>query len=156
MVTQQTTGHAMAGQVAGQLRPVLVDLVALTLNAKQAHWHVEGRHFTQVHEQLDDLVADARTYSDEVAERIVALGVAADGRPGTVAEQTALPPYAEGFQGDDKTVAGIVEQLDAAIERARATVGPLDEIDQVSQDIVIELLRSLEKHRWMFAAQTKS
>lgn len=153
MVTQQTTGQAMAGQVANQLRPVLVDLVALTLNAKQAHWHVEGRHFTQVHEQLDQLVADARTYSDEVAERIVALGMPADGRPATVAEQAALPPYAEGFQSDDKTVAGIVEQLDAAIERARATVRPLDEIDQVSQDIVIEVLRSLEKHRWMFAAQ---
>lgn len=153
MVTQQTTGHVMAGQVAAQLRPVLIDLIALTLNAKQAHWHVEGRHFTQVHEQLDRVVADARTYSDEVAERIVALGVSVDGRPATVAEQTVLPPYAEEFQSDDKTVATIVEQLDAVIDRARETLRPLDETDQVSQDIVIELLRCLEKHRWMFAAQ---
>jgi starvation-inducible DNA-binding protein len=105
---------------------------------------------------LDTVVADARTYSDDIAERVVALGVAVDGRPETVADRTSLPHIAEGFQTDDKIVAAVLEQLDAAIKSARATLEPLDKTDQVSQDIVIELLRALEKHRWMFAAQTAS
>jgi starvation-inducible DNA-binding protein len=144
----------VAGREVGRfLQPVLVDLIALSLNAKQAHWHVQGRHFTQVHEQLDSLVDDVRRLSDDVAERLVALDVAVDGRPGTVSRTTELPDFDEGFLSDDKVVSAIVDQIDAAISRARAALEPLDDIDQVSQDIIIELLRALEKHRWMFAAQ---
>jgi starvation-inducible DNA-binding protein len=136
------------------LQPLLVDLIALTLNGKQAHWHVRGRHFTPVHEQLDTLVADARQYSDDVAERVVALGVAVDGRPQTVAERTATIP--DGFLADDKVVALVVEQLDAVIARAREALQELEDIDLVSQDLVIQILHALEKHRWMFEAQTEA
>ncbi|WP_020574838.1 Dps family protein [Actinopolymorpha alba] len=138
------------------LQPVLVDLIALSLNAKQAHWHVQGRHFTQVHEQLDTLVDDVRDCADDVAERLIALDVPVDGRPAAVATTTNLPEFDQGFLGDDKVVSAIVDQIDATISRGRQALGPLDEIDQVSQDVVIELLRKLEKHRWMFAAQTTS
>ncbi len=141
-------------EVATHLQPLLLDLIALALNGKQAHWHVHGRHFTQVHEQLDVLVADARQYADEVAERVVALGVAVDGRPQTVAEGTKTFP--EGFLADDKVVALIVEHLDAVISHAREALDAVEEVDLVSQDLVIEILRTLEKHRWMFQAQTDS
>jgi starvation-inducible DNA-binding protein len=146
--------NPVAGKDVGRfLQPVLVDLIALSLNAKQAHWHVRGRHFTQVHEQLDTLIDDVRRLSDDVAERLVALGVAVDGRPATVSRTTELPEFDEGFLADDKVVSAVVDQIDAAIARSRAAVDPLDDVDQVSQDVVIELLRALEKHRWMFAAQ---
>jgi starvation-inducible DNA-binding protein len=135
------------------MQPVLVDLIALTLNAKQAHWHVQGRLFTQVHLQLDTLVDDVRRLSDDVAERMVALDITVDGRPTAVATTTSLPEFDQGFLADDKVVSAIVDQIDAAIHRARAALEPLDDVDQVSQDVIIELLRTLEKHRWMFAAQ---
>jgi starvation-inducible DNA-binding protein len=137
--------------VASRLQPVLVDLIALGLNGKQAHWHVRGRHFTPLHEQLDTLVGDARTYADDVAERLVALGVAVDGRAQTVAESSGSFP--EGFLDDDKVIALIVDELEAVIERARETLDDLEELDLISQDLVIELVKVLEKHRWMFAAQ---
>jgi starvation-inducible DNA-binding protein len=152
-VTAPQSPIGVNGQdVAAHLQPILLDLVALSLNGKQAHWHVRGRHFTPLHEQLDQLVADARRYADEVAERVVALGVAVDGRAQTVAEATRSFP--DGFLADDKVIALIIEQLDAVIDRARETVGPLDGIDLVSQDLVLQLLHALEKHRWMFEAQT--
>lgn len=153
MSNQTSTGDLPVKDMAAQLQPVLVDLVALSLNGKQAHWHVHGRTFTQVHEQLDTLIEDARTYTDNVAERLVALGAAVDGRPATVAETTATPTYPPDFATDDKVVRAVVDQLDAVIARARQTLDRLDEVDQVTQDVVIELLRGLEKHRWMFAAQ---
>ncbi|HSI93957.1 MAG TPA: DNA starvation/stationary phase protection protein [Jiangellaceae bacterium] len=129
-------------------------LQALALNGKQAHWHVRGRHFVSVHEQLDAVVADARKYADDFAERVVALGEAVDGRPHTVAEASGVFP--EGFLADDKVIALILEQLDAVIERARSGLKPLDDIDLVSQDLLIELIQVLEKHRWMFEAQLES
>ena len=152
MADPQSPTRVNGQDVAAHLQPVLVGLISLGLNGKQAHWHVQGHHFISIHEQLDEVVADARRLADEIAERVVSVGVTVDGRPQAVAEgATAFP---EGFLADDKVVALIVEQIDAAIDRAREALRPLEDVDLVSQDIVIEVLRTLEKHRWMFAAYT--
>lgn len=153
MDTPQKVTAVPPEEIAPLMQPVLADLIALTLNAKQAHWHVRGRHFTPLHEQLDTLVADSRTYSDEVAERVIALGGEVDGRPDVVATTTNVPTAHPGYISDDKVVAQVVEQLDATISRARLAVDALDVLDLVSQDVIIEVLRTLEKHRWMFEAQ---
>lgn len=153
METPQKVTAVTPDEIAPLMEPVLVDLIALALDAKQAHWHVRGRHFTPVHEQLDTLIADARKYSDEVAERVVALGGEVDGRPDVVATTTQVPAAQPGYVPDDKVVAQVVEQLDAVISRARLALDALDVVDLVSQDVIIELLRTLEKHRWMFEAQ---
>jgi starvation-inducible DNA-binding protein len=148
------TAPAFGADVAAAFRPLLVDLIALAMNGKQAHWHIQGRHFLPIHEQLDTLVADARRFSDEIAERVVALGRAVDGRPQAVAE--ASPAIPDGFIADEKVVAMVVEQLTTVIERSRNIVDELDDVDLVSEDLVIELVSVLEKHRWMFAAQIAS
>jgi starvation-inducible DNA-binding protein len=140
-------------EVAILLQPILADVIALTLHAKQAHWHVQGRHFTPIHQQLDDLVADLRHYSDELAERVVALGTAVDGRPQTVSETSQVRAGQPGFTPDDKVIDTIVGQLGDAVTHAREAVAPLESVDLVTQDLVIEVVRVLEKHRWMFDAQ---
>jgi starvation-inducible DNA-binding protein len=149
--------HGVTGdtrqEVAGELQARLVDFVALSLNGKQAHWHVTGRNFAPLHEQLDAIVDDARSWADLVAERSVTLGAAVDGRPGTVAETTQIQPFQEGFVGDEKVVRLVVDELAAVADRTRASAERLGELDLVSQDLLIEILRDLEKHQWMFQAQ---
>ncbi|MFW6090419.1 MAG: Dps family protein [Actinomycetota bacterium] len=153
MTAPQSPIKVDGNAVAAQLQPLLLDLVALALNGKQAHWHVHGRQFLSVHERLDDLVTDVRAHTDRIAERIVTLDVAADGRPHTVAEAT--PVFPEGFLADDKVLSLIIEHLDTTIDHAREALGPLDGIDLASQDLVLEALQMLEKHRWMFAASAR-
>lgn len=143
-----------AKDVGDLMQPLLVDLIALAQNGKQAHWHVRGKTFTQVHEQLDTIIDDARSYADEVAERVVALGVDVDGRPATVSAKTTVPPLVSGFVEVEAVVIAVAEQLDATIATARGTLAPLGELDPASQDVVVELLRGLEKHHWMLQAQT--
>ncbi len=139
--------------VAATLQESLVDLIALSLHGKQAHWHVIGPHFVPVHEQFDALVNDARAWSDLVAERAVTLGVPVDGRPETVARTASIETFPEGFVEDDKVVALVAGQLEAVVARMRARMGELGEQDLVTQDLVVEVLRGLEKHLWMFQAQ---
>ena len=140
-------------EAASALQAALVDLVALALNGKQAHWHVTGRHFVPVHEQLDAVVDDARTWADLVAERAVTLGVPVDGRPETVARTTSVEAFPEGFLDDEKAVAVVAGQVSGVVERIRARLGDLGDQDLVTQDLVIEILRGLEKHLWMLQAQ---
>lgn len=141
--------------VAEELQPLLVELTDLALTAKQAHWNVTGPFFRALHQQLDELTDDARGWSDRVAERLVALDVPADGRVDTVAARTPLPSFPEGFLEDAKALELIVGRLDEIIGRTRPRIDRLGEVDLVSQDLLLDVVAGLEKHRWMFAAQRR-
>lgn len=140
--------------VTGQaLEGTLVDLIDLSLQAKQAHWNLIGRHFRSLHLQLDDVVAAARAHSDTVAERAITLGVNPDGRAQTVAERTELPAIEAGYIHDDKVVAAFIERLSAVVNRMRKRVQATADPDPVTQDILITVTADLEKHLWMFQAE---
>ncbi|MFV0434831.1 MAG: Dps family protein [Leucobacter sp.] len=134
------------------LAPVVRDLVALAVNGKQAHWHVRGSNFIGVHEFLDDLVEHAQDGADEVAERIVALGLPVDARIGTVAAKTGLPELSAGFQQSEVTVREVIAEIDAALVTVYAAVDGLADIDAPSQDIVIALAQQLDKDRWFLSS----
>ncbi|MGO1538421.1 MAG: Dps family protein [Leucobacter sp.] len=158
MTTQLTQIPAAQGDinrptgVAHYLTPVVHDLVALAVNGKQAHWHVRGANFIGVHEFLDVVVENAQAASDTVAERIVALGMPLDARIGTVAARTSTPELSDGFQQSKATVREIVAQLDATLATLYAAVDGLDDIDLVSQDIVIAIAQQLDKDRWFLSS----
>ncbi|MGO3320843.1 MAG: Dps family protein, partial [Microbacterium gubbeenense] len=60
---------------------MLVDLIELSLQGKQAHWNVVGPNFIGVHEMLDPEVEAIRANGNAVAERIAALGGEPVGTP---------------------------------------------------------------------------
>jgi starvation-inducible DNA-binding protein len=139
---------------AAELQSIVVDLIDLSLQGKQAHWNVVGRHFAPVHEQLDTLVTDTRAWVDALAERVATLGHSPDGRAHTVATASRVEAFPDGFVTDDKTVALVVGRIASVVETTRVSLERLGVADVVSQDLVIEILRGLEKHLWMFQAQT--
>ena len=144
-------GNVAAG-VAQFLTPLVLDLEALVVNGKQAHWHVRGGSFVGVHELLDQVVAHAQEYADTAAERVVALGLPLDSRIATVAQKQTLPVLSDGFQPWEQTVAEMVAQLDAALVTTRAAVAGLNDIDISSQDVAVEIERGLTKDRWLLQA----
>lgn len=150
-----TTPEIAAG-AAQFLTPVVIDLEALVVNGKQAHWHVRGGSFIGVHELLDDVVAHAQEYADTAAERVVALGLPLDSRIATVAQKATLPTLVDGFRAWPDTVAEVVSQLDAALVTVRAAVAGLDDVDLCSQDVAIEIERGLTKDRWLLQAHIAS
>jgi starvation-inducible DNA-binding protein len=135
------------------LQTTLTDLIDLALIGKQAHWNVVGPHFRSVHLQLDELVGIARQYVDDVAERAAAIGVSPNGKAHTVVETSGLPAYPDGWTSDVDTIAAIVSTLDTVVKRIRARVDETDKSDLVTQDLLIEIARELEKQHWMWQAQ---
>lgn len=142
-------------KVTGQaLQGALVDLIDLSLVAKQAHWNLTGRNFKVVHEHLDEVVDLARAGQDDIAERAVAIGVNPDGRARTVADRTEIPQLEAGYLADDKVVAAVTDVLAQIIARFRERIAATDEPDPVTQDLLIGIAAQLEKQHWMFQAQT--
>ncbi|MFF3214444.1 Dps family protein [Streptomyces sp. NPDC002886] len=139
--------------VGDALQGALVDLVDLSLVAKQVHWNVVGPRFRSVHLQLDEVVAAARTHSDVVAERAAALGISPDGRASTVASASAFSGVPEGWVRDVDAVRILVDSLSTVITRMRERIAATDQPDPVTQDLLIALTGELEKHHWMFAAE---
>jgi len=135
------------------LQATLVDLVDLSLIAKQAHWNVVGSNFRSAHLQLDELVNTARQYVDEVAERANTIGISPNGKAKTVVESSGVPEYPDNWQSVEATVAAIVDILSALIERLRRRIDETDKSDLVTQDLLIEITRALEEAHWMWQAQ---
>ena len=138
----------VAAAAAQFLSPVVLGLEALTVNGKQAHWHVRGANFVGVHELLDTIVANAGGFADTAAERIVALGLPIDARISTVAEKAGSTQVAAGFAASDELVRAVIADIDAILVDVKAAVDGLDEVDLTSQDVAIEIQRGLEKDRW--------
>ncbi|GAA2934467.1 MULTISPECIES: DNA starvation/stationary phase protection protein [Streptomycetaceae] len=140
--------------VGDALQGALVDLIDLSLAAKQVHWNVVGPRFRSVHLQLDEVVDTARQHSDTVAERASAIGVNPDGRSRTLAKTTAIDSVPDGWIKDVDAVRALVDALRVVIDRMRERVEATADPDPVSQDILITLTADLEKHAWMFQAES--
>jgi starvation-inducible DNA-binding protein len=148
-----TLDEAARETARAALQATLVDLIDLSLVAKQAHWNLVGRQFHDVHLHLDELVATARKYSDEVAERAASIGVSPDGRADTVASTSSIPGFDEGWVKDRDAIRQIFESVDTAARRVRPRIGETEKSDQVTQDLLIEITGQLEEARWMWQAQ---
>jgi len=148
-----TAGDPTVAAAAAQfLSPVVLGLQALTINGKQAHWHVRGANFIGVHELLDSVVANAGAFADTAAERIVALGLPIDARLSAVAAKVGESAVPAGFTQSADLIRHIVADIDAILVDTKAAIDGLDEIDLTSQDVAIEIMRGLEKDRWFLVA----
>jgi starvation-inducible DNA-binding protein len=132
---------------------VLTLLIELSLLSKQAHWNVVGPHFRPLHLQLDELVDSWHELSDSVAERAVALGFIPDGQARAVAAGSQLAPVARESLEDHVVVRDLTHRVAEVSERARNRMNRIGDVDLASQDILIEVVRELEKQQWMLRAQ---
>jgi starvation-inducible DNA-binding protein len=138
---------------AAALQRVLVDLIELHIQGKQAHWNIVGTNFRDLHLQLDELVEAAREASDTIAERMRALDAVPDGRSDTVAATTSLPQFPAGKQDTSDVVRLITTRVYAAVDTTRSVHDAVDAEDPSTADVLHQIIDSLEKLAWMFSAE---
>jgi starvation-inducible DNA-binding protein len=148
-----TLRHVDRQAIGDELQHILVVLVDLSLLGKQAHWNVTGPHFRSLHLHLDEMVDAWREDADRVAERAVALGVAPDGRAGTVAARSPLTPLPEDQIADRDVVAALTRLLTDAVGAVRDRAAPLEDLDPVTADVLHGVIATLEEQLWMIRVQ---
>ena len=137
------------------LQKVLVDLIELHLQGKQAHWNLVGTNFRDLHLQLDQIVDTAREASDTIAERMRALNAVPDGRSDTVTASTTLPAISSAELSTTETVDLITTRIYATVDTIRAVHDDVDAADPSSSDLLHEMIDSLEKAAWMLKSENR-
>lgn len=158
--TDAPAPEVIAGFIASErlgtnLQRVLVDLIALHLQGKQAHWNLVGHNFRDLHLQLDEIVDDARDASDTIAERMRALGATPDGRAPTVAATAALKPLPAGELHTSAVVDLITGSLRTVAGTVRHVHDEVDAEDPSTSDLLHSIIVQLEKSAWMLSAENR-
>jgi starvation-inducible DNA-binding protein len=146
-------GFLASRTLTDSLQAVLVDLIELANQGKQAHWNLVGPNFRDLHLQLDEVIDATREFSDAVAERMRALHATPDGRTQVVADTTSLEQFPGGEVLTIDTADLITARIEAAVATCRRVHDAVDEEDPTSSDLLHQLIQKLEQFAWLISAE---
>lgn len=149
-------GFLAPAALTKNLQAVLVDLTALHLVGKQAHWNIVGPNFRDLHLNLDEVVDIARASADDIAERMRALHATPDARPAVVAEQTSLPEFPQGEVLTHDAIDLMTASVEGTVGTMRSVHDEVDEADPTSADILHGIIEKLEQQAWFLSAETRT
>ncbi|CAM2756397.1 DNA starvation/stationary phase protection protein [Mycobacterium intermedium] len=145
-----------AARLAEILQKQLSTYNDLHLTLKHIHWNVVGPNFIGVHEMIDPQVEAVRAFADDVAERIAALGASPLGTPGAIIRDRDWDDYSLGRDNVQAHLAALDLVYTGVIEDIRKSIDEADELDQVTQDLLIGQAGKLEKFQWFVRAHLES
>jgi starvation-inducible DNA-binding protein len=134
------------------LQERLAALLDLQLTLKHIHWNVVGVNFISVHEFLDPQVDSVRLMSDAVAERIATLGGSPLGTPGAIAEFRSWSDYDLNRAPTVRHLSALDEVYGGVISSHRKAQAEMEDLDPVTEDLIIGQLRDLEQYQWFVRA----
>ncbi len=139
-------------KVADRLQQRLNALIDLQLTLKHVHWNVVGPNFIGVHEMLDPHVEAVRAMTDEVAERIATLGKSPHGTPAYVANHRTWDDYSLGRATTLEHLAALDLVYAGVIGDHRTAIEEFDDLDLVTQDMLIAQSGQMELFQWFVRA----
>jgi starvation-inducible DNA-binding protein len=145
-----------ANAVTSMLQDRLNALSDLALTLKHVHWNVVGPHFIAVHKMLDPQVDSVRLMVDATAERIATLGASPVGTPGALVKERRWDDYSIGRADAMEHLGALDLTYDGVITDHRDAMKRLEELDLVTQDLLIGQLAELEQFQWFVRAHLES
>lgn len=127
---------------------VVFGFQVLIVNGKQVYWYVCGVNFIGVYEFFDMIVVYVGDFVDIVVECIVVLGLLIDVCVFVVVEKVGLIVVVVGFVQFDEFICVVIFDIDVIFVDVKVVVDGFDEVDLISQDVVIEIQCGFEKDCW--------
>jgi starvation-inducible DNA-binding protein len=117
---------------------------------------VTGPNFIAVHTMLDPQVDAVRAMVDETAERIATLGGSPTGTPGALVRERDWDDYSIGRAGTLEHLGALDVVYTGIIDAQRRAVDATEELDPVSQDMLIGHSAQLEQFHWFVRAHLEA
>jgi starvation-inducible DNA-binding protein len=135
------------------LNDFLVLAIDLRLQVKQAHWNVRGPNFISLHELFDRLAGELDESTDELAERITALGGRALGTADRIARKTDLDHLPGKATWGADLLALLADRYAAVADCAGLAIERAQKVDdEVTADLFIKTAHGLDRALWFLEA----
>ena len=135
-----------------QMNLLIANWTTMYTKLHNFHWYVKGHNFFTLHVKFEELYDEAAGYIDDIAERLISIG----GKPvATLRESLELATIKEaaGNETPDQMVAAIVADFEVLDKELREGMSIAEEAgDEATSDLLLGVVSTLEKHRWMLNA----
>lgn len=139
-------------KLANDLNHLLANLQLYYQNLRGIHWNIKGKAFFDLHAKFEELYTDANLKVDEVAERILTLGVT----PLHTFDdyiKAAKVPVGKNISKDENAVRLIVDSLKELLKIERAILKDSNSInDEGTNSMMSDFITQQEKTVWMMKA----
>ncbi|MCK1985967.1 MULTISPECIES: Dps family protein [Peribacillus] len=115
------------------------------------HWFVNGPHFFELHQKLEEIYKEVTSNYDELAERLLAIG---EKPVATLKEYLELTTIEEatGNENTEDMVQSVISDFEKLSEEFLEIIEVAEEEDPVTADMLTGMKKSLNKHAWMLRA----
>lgn len=139
---------------ASNLQMVLTDHIEQYLQGKRAHCNPVGTNLRDLLLQLDEIIAAARRFADQAAERMRALHALPDGGSSTVTADNRLDKFPAGLTSAKDRVKLTTARLLRTMKTMPNVHDQVDEKDYTSADLLHAGIERLKQLAWMVHAKT--
>ncbi|SDJ47529.1 starvation-inducible DNA-binding protein [Frankineae bacterium MT45] len=128
----------------------------LALTLKHVHWNVVGPHFIAVHTMIDPQVDAVRLMADATAERVAALGGSPLGTPGGLVSRRNWDDYSIDRDDAIAHLGALDVVYQGLIDAHRKAIADTEDLDPVTQDMLIGQSHDLEQFHWFVRAHLEN
>ncbi len=141
--------------IAEALNQCLAETAVATMLAQNFHWNVTGMAFGTLHDMFQKIYEDHFEAQDDLAERIKAIDMHAEGQLSSMLERSKVKE-ADGHQGDREMLELMLKAEETLAGSLANTASLAAEYgDSLTEDLAIERGQTHEKFAWMLRSHLK-
>ena len=138
--------------LASELNELLANYSVLYQNVRGFHWNIKGDKFFELHVKFEELYNDLQIKIDEIAERILTLGVTPYHTFSVYLESSTIKP-AENVKDGRKAVQSILASFKVLLVHEREILDLSDKAgDEGTNALMSDYIREKEKLVWMYSS----
>lgn len=140
-------------ELVALLNQQMADNADLYSQTKQAHWNVKGPDFMQLHLLFDQVAAMVEPFTDELAERVTALGGYATGTVRMAAKASTLSEFPTDAVDGKANLQALSDRWAAYAASTRAAIERASQLGEpTSEDLFTEISRDVDKALYFLEA----
>ncbi len=141
-----------AKELASKLNDLLANYSIFYMNVRGFHWNIKGDKFFELHEKFEEIYNDLQVKIDEIAERILTLGLTPAHAYSTYNETSTIKELKNVSDGRE-CVKHLLEAFQNIILKQREILdlsGELD--DEGTNALMSDYISEQEKTVWMLSS----
>jgi len=120
------------------------------------HWNIEGQDFFELHQEFENEYNSVKSNIDIIAERIRVFGLKPSMSMGEILDLSEIKEVKSDKMSAIGMTTEVLKDFDILHDKMLDVVNAaLDAGDNVTEQIVTDFMRDLEKRNWMFTSWCK-